>query len=288
MYQIYKVTAPSGKSYIGLTKQGVMVRWNNHVRKAYKRVDYNHGLYNAIRKYGPSAFTLAVLADAKSKQEAQRLEKKYIAATDKTMLYNVSPGGEADGSSGSALFWRNINADPNARAAYLEKLSRTKRSRDWTDYAAMTVATLQWRKDNPKAAHKLSRRASRVASRTASPKRADTRTLKERLMWKHKRGDMVSAQMTAFWAKVSQEKKLSMAQKVSVSAKARWDAIQDKYERAKITEKARAGIDRDKQGKAASEGIKRWWVELKANPVRYAEYIERRAAALVKTLEGKK
>jgi len=288
MYQIYRITAPSGKVYIGLTKQGVKARWGNHVRKAFTQANYNHGLYNAIRKYGPSAFALDVLADALSKQEAQRLEKKYIAAVDKTLRYNVSPGGETDGAFGSASFWRTIDADPEARAAYLEKLSQTKREKDWTDYGAMTVAGLQWRKDNPKEAHRNSRRASRIASRAAPPKQADTRTLKERLMWKHKRGVMVSAQMTAFWARVSPEKKSAMAQKVSVAAKAHWDTIQDKSERAKVTEKARRAINRGKQGRAASAGIKRWWVELKADPVRYAEHIERRRATLLKTLKGKK
>ena len=43
----------------------------------------------------------------------------------------------------------------------------------------------------------------------------------------------------------------------------------------------------NKQGKAASEGLKRWWADLKADPERYQEYMDRRKNTLSKTLKKK-
>lgn len=287
MYEIYKLTAPSGRAYIGLTKQGVRARWNNHVRKAFTQLDYNHGLYNAIRKYGRDSFVVTVIDTTASKTEAQQLERKYIAASDKSMLYNVSPGGEADGEAGSKRFWDTMQADPKAKAEYLAKLSAIKKSDDWTDYKALAAKNAQWRKDNPKKAYRLARRGVRVASRNVPPKPEDNRTLKERLMWKHKRGEIVRKNTTAYWASLPSTKRKAVGSKISKAAKAHWAAVTDPEERSKLTAKARESIDRSKQGPAASAGIKRFWQELKADPERYTEYMARRTAALMQTIEAK-
>lgn len=287
MYQIYKITSPSGKFYIGLTSQTIKVRWGNHVRKAFKRPDYNHGFYNAIRKYGPAAFTIEELCKATSKQEAQRLEKKYIAAADKGLLYNVSPGGEADGEVGMKLFWEAINADPVAKASYLQRLSDAKKKADWSDYDLMSEQAAQWRKDNPKEAYKLARRGTRIANRSQPRKPADTRTLKERLLWKHKKGEVVRKNTTEFWASCPSDKRAGIVEKIRSKAKEQWAAVTDVKARSELTAKARSAIDRKKQGAAASKGIKQWWVDLKADPVRYAAHIALRTASLKKTLEGK-
>ena len=93
VYQIYKILSPSGKFYIGLTSQTALVRWRNHIRKAYVRPEYNHGLYNAIRKYGPAAFELTVVGVASSKQEAQRMERSAIAAAHTWMAPSLRSAG---------------------------------------------------------------------------------------------------------------------------------------------------------------------------------------------------
>ena len=51
---------------------------------------------------------------------------------------------------------------------------------------------------------------------------------------------------------------------------------------------ARAGVDRKKQAAAASAGQKAWWVELRKDPVRYAEYINRRRESLLANLRHRK
>lgn len=45
---------------------------------------------------------------------------------------------------------------------------------------------------------------------------------------------------------------------------------------------ARKHIDRNKQGKAASKGLKAWWASLKADPVRYAAHLAARKETLAK------
>ena len=57
---LYKATSPSGKSYIGITSKSVPERWKQH---AYAASRGRRGLLcSAIRKYGPEAFTLKVMA----------------------------------------------------------------------------------------------------------------------------------------------------------------------------------------------------------------------------------
>jgi predicted GIY-YIG superfamily endonuclease len=80
MYSIYKITSPSGRSYIGLTKTPVKERWAQHVKRA-KTDGKNHPFYNAIRKYGKSAFTVETIDTASDKQAAQSLEQGKCVRT---------------------------------------------------------------------------------------------------------------------------------------------------------------------------------------------------------------
>lgn len=287
-YQIYKLTSPSGKFYIGLTKQGIKTRWDNHVRKALTQLAYNHGLYNAIRKYGAAAFTTEELAVAQSKQEAQRLEKKFIAGSDKSKLYNISPGGEADGETGGKIFWDRMRNDPAAMEAYVKKLSDAKRANDTSDYTYMQECLQKWRRENRKVAYQLARRGTRIMNRRVPAPPSDERTLKDKLMWKWKKGEVVRKNTTAFWEHCSDEKRAEHSAKVSAAATAQWDAIKDPQIRSAMTSKARAAIDRKTQGAAASRGVKKFWEDLKKDPARYSEYMVSRTASLMKTIERKK
>lgn len=287
-YDIYKLTSPSGRFYIGLTKMGVKERWGKHITRAFKE-NHNHPLYNAIRKYGPDTFKVEVIDEANGKEEAQRLEMQHIADAPKELLYNLSPGGEADGEYGSAVFWARMNADPVAKEEYLRKLSESKKENDWTDYANMTEKFKQWRKDNPKESYKLSYRAIRLARRAdkRTPKEPDNRTLKEKLLWKHKRGTAVQKNTIAQWANLSDEEREIMGRKISEAQLARMADL-SKEDKQKMTEKARASIDRKKQGEAASKGIKKFWEDLRKDPERYAEYMAKRTESLMRKLEEKK
>ena len=97
-YSVYKLTAPNGKCYIGMTKQSVERRWNSG--HAYQ---HNEHLQNAITKYGWDSFGKEVLFTSESKTEAEKIERFLIAKYDSSNRlcgYNILPGGNvSDGHS---------------------------------------------------------------------------------------------------------------------------------------------------------------------------------------------
>lgn len=283
MYTIYQITSPSGRSYIGLTKMKLRDRWQKHVRRASDSPK-NHPFYNAIRKHGADAFTVQVIDTAPDKPAAQQLERWHIANHCGAKLYNVSPGGEADGETGARIFWDSINTDPEARAKYLQKLSEAKKSNDWTDYDQMTARAQEWRSENPKDAYKVSYRASRIARQGRESIKIDDRPMKEKLMWKHKRSTKTQQNALELWRKRNESERNAIFQAIADKAKDRWAAVEDPEKRSSMTSAARAAIDRKKQGQAASKGLKQFWVNLKADPVRYAEYMQRRTKSLLNTV----
>lgn len=289
------ILSPSFKVYIGLTKTTVRKRWLSHIHRANKE-NRNHPLYNAIRKYGTENFCVDTLHTGLSIKEARNLEKQEIAVVRTEwpgMSFNISDGGETDGEFGSKIFWDSMNKDKEAKRKYLEKLSNIKKENDWSDYAALTAANMQWRKDNPKLAYKMSTRALRVinnakgAKRNTEPPKGPIRESKKVALYKKSKISRMNALKQ--WEKRTEEEKEQLADKIRESVKSYYEENPDYKEKvAKQLESARDCIDREKQGKAASRGIKHFWIELKKDPVRYAEHIARRKATLIATLERKK
>lgn len=282
-YCIYRLTSPSGGSYFGLTKN-LKDRWGHHQKKASTGV--NHPLYNAIRKYGADRFSVQVVDLARNKKEAQELERKHIAEANRDTLYNLSPGGEADGEFGGLIFWSRLNQNPAARKEYLHKLSEVKKSNDWSDYRAMTEAMLAWRKNHPRLAYKLGHRAVRIASKKSGRGRntpKPEKPLKEQLMWKHRpseaRSRVSKSAVKKIWDKRTKEDRRGIATKIGRKAKTRLSLLSPE-QLSDYTKTARSSIDRVKQGSAASAGLKRFWVNLKNDPVKYREYMERRTKTL--------
>ena len=92
MYTVYKHTTPSGKVYIGITKQKPEQRWENG--NGYKD---NEHFYRAIRKYGWKNIEHEIVQNGLTKQQACDLEIELIAkydSTDQCNGYNHSIGGE--------------------------------------------------------------------------------------------------------------------------------------------------------------------------------------------------
>ena len=291
MYSIYKVTSPSGKSYVGLTKNPVKERWAQHVKRAFHE-RRKHPFYQAIRKYGPDKFKIETIDYALSKSEAQQLEQLYIAEMAPNLKYNLSKGGEADGEDGARIFWGSIKQHPQELAAYRKKLSDTKKQRDWTNYDALTEKAKQWRKDNPRKAYKMAHRALRMANKKAhcrGPKKVKKeQPLKDKLLWRYKRSVKTRENALALWARRSEEDRAEIGRKISEAVKERWGTVTDTKQRSQLTEAARTTIDRKKQGAAASKGLKHFWEELKKDPERYNAYVAQRKATLLKTLQEKK
>ena len=83
--EIYCLTSPSGKKYIGQCVQvlsngkqwGYRNRWKQHVHDAQNGKDYCRLLNNAIRKYGPDTFTINLIKLC-NLQDLDFFEKRYI------------------------------------------------------------------------------------------------------------------------------------------------------------------------------------------------------------------
>lgn len=107
---IYKLTSPSGKSYIGVTKQTIDVRFQQHVQafKRFRRMGYLENrnvplLYRAFNKYGTEDWIKEQLDQSDDLQTALTLEIKYIGEYDTTKTgYNIHEGGRS-GWAGKTL-----------------------------------------------------------------------------------------------------------------------------------------------------------------------------------------
>lgn len=91
-YCVYKHTTPSGKAYVGITKQLPRKRWKNG-----KGYDLCTAFARAIQKYGWSNIQHEIIANGLTEQEACELEKQCIAMYDSANPehgYNLTHGGE--------------------------------------------------------------------------------------------------------------------------------------------------------------------------------------------------
>lgn len=98
VYTIYCHThVASSRRYIGLTKLSMMQRWNRHVYASIKVVKKGWSHFaNAIRKYGPDAFSHEVLEKCFTLGEANQAEEKWVEhfnARDRLFGFNLLRGG---------------------------------------------------------------------------------------------------------------------------------------------------------------------------------------------------
>jgi len=93
-YLVYKHTSPSGKSYIGITKN--LTERN----KTHKQTTSCNAFAAAIKKYGWDNFTHEILVEGLTLEEANAMEKQLI--TEHNTLtpygYNLRGGGEGGGA----------------------------------------------------------------------------------------------------------------------------------------------------------------------------------------------
>lgn len=276
-YLIYRLTSPSGRSYIGLTKMGLKERWRTHCTKA-RTQDKRHPLLDAIRKHGPEAFQTEVLESGLSKDEAKAAEVRWIRDLSPEM--NLSPGGE-DGQFASEFFWRELRNSPAAFEEYVAKLSTTRKrqmeeSPEWRE--AIAAGGRAWREGNPREAYRLAMRNLRAAMRavrsahglsqprdprfeksggrlfidSARVRKARGNYRKRvalRKQWEQRdqsaRKAAVSDGMKAHWSRMSSEqrqKALALTEKARAAAKAKFAADPEHWEAVK--ERRREGIRR--------------------------------------------
>ena len=97
MAELYRLTSPSNKQYIGIAKNGLQNRFTVHVSEA--KSGSMTALHKAIRKYGPDAFVKEILV-VSDYEYIRDLEIKAIEAfnTKSPKGYNLTIGG--DGTNG--------------------------------------------------------------------------------------------------------------------------------------------------------------------------------------------
>ena len=291
-YTVYQITSPCGGRYIGYTSMSLAQRWYSHKTRALSGYSPTHPFYSAIRKYSAENFSIQSLSDLKSLKEALTLEKSYIAECPIELRLNLSPGGKDDARFGGEIFWERINQNPEKKVAYLKKLSESQKlAAQKYDRSKMLQKAAEWRANHPVEVYKNATRASRIAkNRKVVKPQPDikptetTEERKKRLLWKFKKSEALSQSTTEVWNNRTVDDRKTIGDKISKSLKEHMANLSPEERRA-VTEKARASIDRDKQGKAASQGIKRFWEELRKDPVRYQEYINRRTASLINTIK---
>lgn len=287
-YTVYKITTPSNRCYVGYTSLPLKERWRHHKRRAFNGEYPGHPFYEEVRSTNGEGFILEELHIVLNHKKALELEEKEIAEVSPEKSLNLSCGGVNDASEGGRIFWERINQDPQKREEYLKKLSDRKKESDWTDYEKLAEANKQWRHDNPMKAYKMATRALRIANKKRPKKEAEEEfSLKEKLRHKHRLNEVKSEYVKEVWNSRSEEERKAIGDKISASAKKNM-ARKSAEEKRAITQKARDSIDREKQGNAASKGIKKWWKELKEDPVKYKEYMDRRNESQAETRRKKR
>lgn len=287
-HSVYKIVGPTG-IYIGATKQKLINRWAAH--KTRSKQGYDHPLSNAIREFGFELFVISLIANELTHAEAHELERVNIAIHKQdNNSYNISPGGDFDHITGNWIHWEKYDTDPVYREEYSKKLSEGIIKGKAHDYDKISKTALQWRKDNPKDAYKASYRALRIANKSKNfteklPETKEERKL--RLLWKFKRGGMSKIQVTKVWANRDEETKQEIFSKISDTLKEKNKSLSVEEKMAMVS-KARSCIDRSVQGPAASAGIKKFWVDLKADPVRFKAHMEAKTKKMMETRNREK
>lgn len=299
MFYVYKLTSPSGRAYVGYTGQTVAERWRQHVTRA--RRGAQHPLCSAIRKYGAENFTVETVAAFADQDSALASEAEHIAALERK--YNLSPGGERD-FIGAHARMAELRQDPVWDAQFRANLSAGVRrsERHQGRLPELTAASAAWREGNPRAAWRIQHRATRAARKAphvAHGVKADP--VKQgaaiRAFWaaapksaRKRRSITARKAATVQWAMRTPHERRALAEKIAEGVRQHHksrDAEGTAAHNAQLAQ-ARQNIDRSVQAPAASQGLKKFWVELRKDPEAYAAYMAARRVSLQKTLEQKR
>ncbi len=97
--EVYKVSNnKNGKIYIGITSQGIDVRWSKHCSDA--NTDSNFPIHNAIRKYGKENFQIEIIEVINNSTDYDQLKEREIYwikefdSYNREKGYNLTLGGD--------------------------------------------------------------------------------------------------------------------------------------------------------------------------------------------------
>lgn len=281
IYSIYRLTSPSGKTYIGYTGQPVMERIRQHVGRAKRGGKFI--ICEAIRKYGIENFTIETLSTWGTEEEAWAEEVVQIAAHPNG--YNISLGGAGDLDAGRLAFIEKLK-DPVWKAQYSEKLSiAIKGSELFTkSFIKFPDRSKKWREENPELALELAMRGLASAREAnlgrPSPRKGTKRTPEEcekmsigsRAYWDNASPEVHAAKSisakrgaTKQWAQRTPEQRAELSCKISESLKRR-NANLNEEELAKrdaMLAETRKNIDHDVRKANQKIGLQEYWTEEK-------------------------
>ena len=125
---LYKLTSPSGKSYIGISSKGLEARWAKHVEHALGKRTAG-ALYAALRKYGTDSFSREVIGCSDDWDTLRQMEIDAIRdhGTLAPRGYNITQGGEGTRDRLSDQARANISAAQRKRYARPEERERLLR-----------------------------------------------------------------------------------------------------------------------------------------------------------------
>ncbi len=113
IFTVYRIkNIINGKVYIGYTGKEATDYTSRHFKNALAGKDPNKYLYKAIRKYGPSSFTVDYLVCTLDKMHAQELERHFIDEENSHAItghgYNFTKGGDGGDTSESPIYKAGI------------------------------------------------------------------------------------------------------------------------------------------------------------------------------------
>lgn len=94
---VYKLTFPSGKSYIGVTTETLERRVKRHI--SYARAGKRYAISSAIRKYGEKSFSSEEIARSDDKSILLTMEVQEIIRHNTQIPYGYNMTGGGEGSN---------------------------------------------------------------------------------------------------------------------------------------------------------------------------------------------
>lgn len=130
MYTLYQITnVLNGKRYIGITKQSVEKRWNQHIGNSRNP---KYPLHLAIAKYGTDNFTITSLNESTDRKYIGELEDHTIQQLETHISkngYNIAKGGYGGDLGPTANLKRKMtieNLSPEQKLKWSQNLSKAR------------------------------------------------------------------------------------------------------------------------------------------------------------------
>lgn len=166
-YTVYKHTSPSGKAYLGITRDKLQHRW----RGGHGYINNAH-FFRAIQRYGWQNFRHEVLFTGLAEAEAIEKEQELIALYDSTNPakgYNRDPGGSVRSLETAAKISAALTGVPLSQERR-QRMSEARKGRPLSEDCKRKIS--ESHKSNPKV---LAHIRELNAARAGVPKTAEQR-----------------------------------------------------------------------------------------------------------------